>query len=157
MKGAVFVLIVAVLAMAVWNSTLSTKLTRLEKSVAELDLKSTQKATATGLELQAKCAEQARKQFIDGGYLTMPLTGYESHYNSDLNKCAIQINSIDGKTAGRTRSVFDAFEGKEYGSVYTVRGDTMFCTVKLPSGESKRCQSHEEFDNLVKVYMEGGR
>ena len=30
----------------------------------------------------------------------------------------------------------------------------VWCDVKLPSGEKKQCESHFEFDELVKVYME---
>jgi hypothetical protein len=58
--------------------------------------------------------------------------------------------------------VSDAFEGKSYAE-YAWKSEKgkkywevkpFVCKVTLPSGEKKDCASSDEFDDLVKVYME---
>lgn len=72
--------------------------------------------------------------------------------------CFVEITNLsaDGTV---TRLVYDAFEGKEYGNYITSNAGpkSLYCQVRLPSGESKGCKSDYEFTELVKVYMEGGR
>ena len=75
-----------------------------------------------------------------------------NHYNQKLNKCFMQVESSDVMGTGKTIS--DAFEGKVY-AVLGLRGDEVKkCSVTLPSGEERICHSSEEFDALVKQYME---
>ncbi len=83
-----------------------------------------------------------------------------------MNKCFIEVESNDWKTAPGTvftsRVVSDAFEGKVYAH-YLWRSDKvkkywevppLQCAVTLPSGEEKNCHSSDEFDALVKEYLE---
>src|SRR6266851_3062813 len=71
---------------------------------------------------------------------------------------------LQEKCARQSQAAFrrDGFEGKVYGS-YMWRADKVKkywevppiqCTVTLPSGEEKTCHSSDEFDSLVKEYME---
>jgi hypothetical protein len=117
------------------------------------------------LDEQAKCATQARKDFEDWSYSAREGADFVSHYNPSLDRCFVQFQYTRGATAGGRiwffRTVFDAFEGKEYASYsWLSEKDKKFwevppktCEVTLPSGDKKRCQSDDEFMQIVKVYM----
>jgi hypothetical protein len=112
-------------------------------------LESTSKATA--LELQEKCAKQAREGFKLLGWDKHETASFSNHYNAKLNKCFLQIE--DTNTEMTWDTVSDAFEGKVY-AVLGLHGDGVRkCSVTLPS-EEKTCHSKEEFSALVKQYME---
>ena len=169
MKLTVAVLAVAVVAMAALFGSQSASIRALEQAVQKLNVKVAEKTTTAGLELQAKCSEQARKAFADLGYTKNQIVGYENHYSSQVNKCFIHVQNTDTKVEPGTiwtyRNVFDAFEGKGYGTyAWHTEKDKKYwevppfqCEVTLMSGEKKLCQSDAEFTELVKIYMEGGR
>lgn len=165
MRVAVAALAVTVVAMVAWVALLagqirseSASIHKLEQKLQQLESKTAEKAKTASLENQAKCAEQARKVFADRS-LADPSDWYQDHYNSDMTKCFVQIQSFYKSMMGR--SIYDAFELKEYGShIRTITKKVnrdMECWVILPSGEKKYCSSDREFDYLVKVYMEDGR
>ena len=167
MKLTVAALVMAVVAMAIWVWSQAASMRQLERTVQQLSMKPSASVTGAGLELQAKCSEQASKVFADMGYAKNPLAGYENHYSSAINKCFIHIQNTDSKVDPGTiwtyRNVFDAFEGKAYGTFawHTEKGKKYWevppfqCEVTLMSAEKKLCQSSDEFTELVKVYMEG--
>lgn len=143
------------------------------------------------LALQEKCAEGAKKFFVesektiqfaspnkelgywydDGGY---GITEYIAHYNKKFDKCFILIKSQYNRTwesrsknirakrenrrATLMQALFDVFEGIEV-AVFDewrdfhnakIEGDLFYrCDVG-----TKRCKSLEEFQRLIKPYME---
>jgi len=137
-----------------------------DKQIRELS----EKAKTSGLELQEKCAKRAALVFEERGWAKKPNASYENHYNEERGKCFILIADKDAEsTTGMTatvtwiyRQLFDAFEGKQYadysrhseeGKGYsTAAVDT--CEVIAWSGEKKTCKSLEEFEGLVKIYMQ---
>jgi hypothetical protein len=99
------------------------------------------------------------------GYKPKDLAGYENHYNSKLNKCFIMVQNTDATyspTIWTHKSLLDAYEGKAYGeySWHTVKNKKYWevppfmCKVVLPTGEDHFCKSDEEFEELIKVYMQ---
>jgi hypothetical protein len=121
---------------------------------------------AVSLELQEKCSKGAQEAFKRDGFENQQLASFSNHYNEKLNKCFVQYDSTDAKTSSGTifvnKVVSDAFEGKVYAQ-YMWHSDKVKkywevapvqCTVTLPSAEEKTCTSSEEFDTLVKQYME---
>jgi hypothetical protein len=99
------------------------------------------------------------------GYKPKDIAGYENHYNTKLNKCFIMVQNTDATyspTIWTHKSLFDAYEGKAYGdySWHTVKNKRYWevppfmCKVVLPTGEEHWCKSDEEFDELIKVYMQ---
>ena len=116
------------------------------------------------LDLQEKCAKQAREEFKLYGWDKKEMAYVLNHYNSKLNKCFMQIEDTEFKqgTGTTNKIVSDAFEGKTYASyTWISQNDKQYwevpprdCKVTLPSGEEKICHSSEEFDALVKQYME---
>jgi hypothetical protein len=133
----------------------------LERTVQQLSATPSTKVTGANLERQAKCSEQARKVFADLGYdAAKDLASYESHYNSQMNKCFIDIDHLvlSRGRLHRVRDVSDAFEGKQYGTFMEgVEPNKPFiCEVTLTSGEKPQCQSSDEFDEVVKTYMQEG-
>ena len=116
--------------------------------------------TTASLDLQEKCAKQSQAAFKRDGFEKEQLASFSNHYSEKLNRCFVEYESTNANFV--TKVVSDAFEGKVYGS-YMWRPDKVKkywevppiqCTVTLPSGEKKTCHSSDEFDSLVKEYME---
>ncbi|MGC2247298.1 MAG: hypothetical protein WA609_11905 [Terriglobales bacterium] len=118
------------------------------------------------LELQERCSNQAAVAFRRDGFKTEQGDLFYNHYNEKLNKCFVQYESRDSKlypgTVYLNKVLSDAFEGKVFGT-YTWHSDKdkkywevppIACSVTLPSGEEKTCHSPDEYDSLVKQYME---
>lgn len=118
------------------------------------------------LELQDRCAKQAREEFDHQEQETRALSGQKSalddfsnHYNEGLNRCFLLVESTGPTMASAT--LWDAFDRQVMGSYVWVNpkgkpywevGPTQ-CRVVLPSGEEKTCKSEDEFNALIKSYM----
>ena len=103
--------------------------------------------------------------YDDGGYGT---TEYIPHYNKKFDKCFILVNSQYNHTwESRSKSIrakreeqyisfskglFNVFEGTEVG-VYDASFHQKFEIDRCYVG-TKRCKSLEEFQELIKPYME---
>ena len=130
MRGviAALLLVVAVLA---WGLTSEVKKnSQLRGEVEQLTKKLTDKSRLEDLQLQEKCAEQAKKVFNE--YKSAPLpniylknpqpreldTEYQSHYNAKLGKCFMEIKSTildqQGGDASFNRFLADAYERRVY-------------------------------------------
>ncbi|MBI4201069.1 MAG: hypothetical protein HY531_02120 [Chloroflexi bacterium] len=151
------------------------RIARLEKQNQELQaqLKKQQAdlQEAADLDLQAKCAKQAREQFRDDavikGWAKEPMGGFTNHYSKKLKRCFMRVENttmIGSDVIGAHRYVFDAFEGKLYGEYSSYVGKTdigkkggevapVSCKVTSPSGEVIFCHSYGEFEELTKPYM----
>lgn len=116
------------------------------------------------LEFQKKCADQAAAVFKELGWNKKPWAVYSNHYQPTMNKCFVRIENtaIENHAPSTSINVSDAFEGKVYADYFWLNSEgkkywevkPFMCKVTLLSGEEKVCQSKEEFDELVKVYME---
>ncbi len=93
------------------------------------------------------------------------MSDYTNHYDPRLNKCFVLVQYSDHKIQEiiyTYRILEDAFESKVYGeySWHTEKNKFFWdvppteCKVTLPSGGEKNCHSLEEFDALVKQYMQ---
>ena len=124
------------------------------------------RAKTTDVELQEKCAKQARLQLIDGGWKE-PEASETNHFNEKLSKCFILIwsemaNKPSDGSFWINEGLYDAFEQKEYGEYIWKSAKTksyrdvppLQCDVTLPSGEKRLCHSLDEFQELTKVYMQ---
>jgi len=148
------------------------KIAQLEKENADLRGKLDAVSRNATLDLQEKCATQARIEFDSEGWdkptLQRAATSatFVNHYNTKVNKCFIQVDSTDDKTApGETflgTSISDAFEGKNYAQ-YDWKVDKtkkywevppFYCKVTPLSGEPITCHSDGEFKQLIKQFME---
>jgi len=104
-----------------------------------------------------------REEVKNAGYQPQDLSGYENHYNLKMNKCfvIIQSSKIDASGIFVYKTLSDAFEGKSYAEYAWLNNKgkkywevkPFVCTVKLPSGNEKNCNSSDEFEELIKVYM----
>jgi hypothetical protein len=162
---AVVLLVVAVVVLGLYAYSRNAALQEQRRQVRELTAKLDSVPKTASLELQEKCAKQAREEFKTY-WEGREGADFSNHYNTKLNKCFIRIQYIDSKTARGDiwtyRTLFDAFEGKEYAE-YTWKSDKVkkywevppiVCKVTLPSGEEQICHSSEEFDAFVKQYIE---
>jgi len=156
---AIFLLVLAVVALGILAYSQETSLRRLTERIDHA-------SRTASLELQEKCARQARQDFTQLGWDKDPSASSSNHYNGQLNKCFVLIEDTDTKSVPDTvissKHLEDAFEGKVFGdySWMSQKGKKYWevppaeCTVTLPSGEQKDCHSSEEFDELIKAYME---
>jgi hypothetical protein len=165
MKAIIIILLVAAIGLSVLlfrqNVTIASQGARLAAVDAELSALK-QQSKSVSLDLQVKCSEQAKKAFVQGGFKANT-AGYENHYNAKLNKCFIDMQNTTslGKEFLTNRYVFDAVEGKQYGTYgwRSVHGKKYWevppisCEVELPQGEKQHCNSEEEFSKLVQIYM----
>jgi hypothetical protein len=155
-------LVVAVGILGIFAYSQAVALRQERRQVQELSTKldSTQKTAS--LELQEKCAKQSQ-EFLSQ-FENSDLHEAVNHYNVRLNKCFIETRRVKFMLGNHTVSevLSDAFEGKDYGSyIFVSKPDVadylvtpVECNVTLPSGEVKNCNSSDEFDVLVKQYME---
>jgi hypothetical protein len=109
--------------------------------------------------MQKKCADQASAAFNEMGLRKEPAS-YTNRCQQKLNRCFIEIQTIKDRSFHTT--VQDAFEGRGYAEYFWINLDgkkywelkPYLCKVVLLSGEEKACQSQQEFQELVKIYME---
>ncbi len=168
MKVSAAILAVAVIVLAFQfyrqQATIREQQVRLSELTAKVTIGEAN-AKSHLLDYQEKCAEQARKAFNDLGFKPNDMAGYENHYNAQLNRCFVSVQNTDTKyapTIWTHKTLFDAYEGKEYGdySWHTVENKKYWevppfmCKVVLPSGDDQYCKSDDEFEKLIKTYME---
>jgi hypothetical protein len=132
----------------------------VEKLSARLEAK------ARDFSLQEKCAKQAREEFQRWGYAKEAFADLTNHYNERLNKCflALETRSADKSGSYINKFLADAYEGKQYAeySWFNISGSGKkywevvpdSCKVTMPSGQEITCKSSEEYDELIKAYME---
>ena len=145
-------------------SALETALQGQQPQIQALDEKLAAKAKIDLLDMQEKCSAQGERTFKSLGFKQDELVQFTSHYDPVLNKCFMFVETSEAKTGTiwNAKTLVDAFERKEYGYClwHTVKGKKYwevppyYCWVTLPSGEKKICTSSDEFDSLVRIYME---
>jgi hypothetical protein len=161
---AISLLIVAVVGLGVFayfqQASLQAQSEVVENLTARLETK------ARDFSFQEKCAKQARELFARWGYDKEAAADFTNHYNERLNKCFIALENRSASTLGSAvnKVLADAYEGKEYAeySWYNHSGSSKkywevepdSCKITLPSGQEKTCNSSEEYDDLIKAYME---
>jgi len=162
-----FALIVALAVLGYLLHSDNAVLTDQQRQIHELSTKIEARAKTASLELQEKCSKQAREEFVEDGWKKEPMASFANHYNEKMNKCFILIqNTTPTKPADGTfftgKILLDAFEGKAYGQ-YDWKSDKVKkywevapfnCKGTLLSGEEKFCHSSDEFDKIVKLYMQ---
>ncbi len=163
MKAAAALLLLLCVGLGVLAYRQGAALRQQRQQVQQLNEKLSKTAE---LELQEKCAKQAREEFKLYGWDKHEMAVVSNHYNTRLNRCFMQIQDTDAKTVRGTivtsRTVSDAFEGKIYASyIWSTQKNKKYwevppleCKVTLLSGEEKLCHSSDEFDELLKQYME---
>jgi hypothetical protein len=110
------------------------------------------------LELQAQCAKQANIVAKTPDYNGNLPSGSENHYSLTLGRCFVSTESTKFSKGALIESklVQDAFEQKVYGSFLSVstRDKPVTCEVWKPNGEEISCNSSQQFDELMKLFME---
>jgi hypothetical protein len=144
----------------------SDKIAQLEKENIELTARLASATTAANLDSQAKCAQQARAAFVLEGWSKDSSASFTNHYQLGTNKCFMETTSMDLKTKpyvpNSYRSVSDAFEGKVYAEYYwrNDKGKKYWevepfqCEITTLTGEKTVCKSTQEYERLIKQFME---
>lgn len=109
-------------------------------------------------DLQERCGKETREFFAKkyrNGYIRYSngeyWYKYQNHYNKKMNKCLIIITET-GKYDKR-KELFDFNENKELGWFWYLFVNKEWITNRCEVFE-KECTSEEEWDSLVKPYME---
>jgi hypothetical protein len=136
------------------------KIVDLTKKVETLTKQKEQDLIREIYELQERCGKTCEEAFKkeygkpERGWLC----NYTNHYNKKLNKCFILVSAThypgDKKDSlGITTdiSLWDINEKKQYGQFFNAR-KTKFCFECEVAG--KHCTSEQEWEALVKPYME---
>jgi hypothetical protein len=163
-NSAVFLLAVAVGALGIFVYYQNASLQEQRRLVQELTAKLAPVSKTASLDLQQRCARQAREEFTQSGWDKHPLASFTNHYNAGLNKCFIVLedNSVSNGTSITNKFIEDAFEAKSYAEYMWLSEEgkkywevpPKRCLVTLPSGEVRVCHSSDEFDELIQVYMQ---
>ena len=164
-NSAIKLLVVSAGALGVLLYLQTAALREQRSQVQNLNTKLDSLSTAADFDLQAKCANQALDIWKTGGWDRKKLATYSNHYNEKLKKCFMRIDATTEESGADVtfETVMDAFESRLRlcrihleGIMDHKTGDTasMRCSAVLPSGEAIKCTSPEEFDALVKQYVE---
>lgn len=148
---------------------MKTKITLLLLFVAFM-LSGCSNSSSTNIVAQEKCSKSAKDFFSSymdkqGDYdkeYRKNSYNFTNHYDQKLNKCFVLITD-DNQPYEFHKILYDIYENKEWGGVHTAGQIAGLCGVKI--GDSyKTCEhvmkdnsaltSIEEFNNLVKQYME---
>jgi hypothetical protein len=103
---------------------------------------------------QKMCGDQARKVFREDNP-TRPEHSitweYTSHYEPRTKTCYIMthFSEMHGKGFSISYSVYDAFEGRGYGSFIEVENEVMECSLSRPGHEKETCKTSDEFLRAV--------
>jgi hypothetical protein len=114
------------------------------------------------LELQERCAKQARAVFVDDGWAKKPYATFSDHFNTRMNRCFVRYedDAMSNGKPSRQILIFDAFEQKVYGSyLWLNTGQKKYWEVKpfeckiTGEGDQETCDSEDAFNELTKQYM----
>ena len=159
MKSIILLLVIAALVgLIVWQyKTLPVALENQQKKVEDLN-------ASRSVAAQQQCHDQAHARFIQLGLEGQPTQSFRSRYNTQLDKCYLQIEntSVSLDILWKNLTLSEAVSGINLGS-YSWRsapGQTpadvppFTCEVTMPSGGKTECKSETEFRNLIKAYMD---
>ena len=166
MRTTIGLLLVVCVGLGLLSYWQATDLRQQRERVRQLSLGQESMSKTIALDLQGKCANQAREEFKLYGWNAHEMAGVSNHYNPKLGKCLMLIEDMDAKTVRgqvtTSKTLSDAFEGKVYASyIWSTQKDKKYwevppleCKVTPLSGEEQTCHSDAEFDALIKQYME---
>jgi hypothetical protein len=108
-------------------------------------------------ELQERCGKGAKQFFYDEGYMALGYNNYESHYNSELNKCSIflQRYASNDKSTTKEESLLDINARKLYGylHIFQMHGEYTLPAALNCQVEGTACRSENEWKALIEPYM----
>jgi hypothetical protein len=135
-----------------------------ERQIKDLSAQLKSNAETADLDLQDRCALQAGEEFKLEGLEKQPSATFSNHFNKHMAKCFVvtQNNSVTKGSVLNSKMLVDAYEGRVIAEFLWINSDgrkywevsPTECDVLMPSGEKETCHSSEEFDELIKVYME---
>jgi hypothetical protein len=104
--------------------------------------------------LQKWCADQAKRVFQQSSLGTREGDHYRSHYNTQVNKCFMAIETHRGKII--TKTLLDAYALRTYASYFSMANASALehCVLMPGASEEKKCNSDGEYEAFVARYME---
>lgn len=168
MKIFIGILLIIIGAMAWLLAVKTTTESQQRKQIVEMKAKLTDKSRLENIELQEKCSGKAKEVFRFMGYNVTNqngnVDGYQSHYNTRLDKCFMTIDSIIviEDNIIKNRLLIDAYEQREYAEyTWMSRKEKKYREVPpsicklIPLSKSEQfCKSEDEYKAFVASYME---
>ena len=170
-RGALILALLVAAGSAYWEWTVTgqqrQKIAELEAVAAKAAEEASKQRALQGpsMEIQRKCAEDARKWWDDAGWKPNDRANYVNHYSMRLNRCFIdmQSTSVDKDAFSTSRQILDVLENKEYGSYLTYNaGDKKYwevkpleCEVRMENGDMVKCETDKQFSDMIRAFMEG--
>ena len=131
------------------------RISRLEQQQHELSTKLDLLTKASNIDLQERCATQAQK-FVEqkkGFYPNNVLLSSSNHYSTRINKCFVRLYSTGISANGET--IYDGFEDRVYAQCSKMQEwKSELCYETLSGGKLKELASREEYEVLIKQFME---
>lgn len=142
-------------ALAERSSAQETKIEALQAKIAAMEGRLKDLAQRDAFDMQERCSRRA-DQLLRQGIGSQPLTTYESHYNSKLNRCLARIASASNETESAISflKLIDVNGGVDYGKFLGSTGapkdggNAMVCEVA-----QKSCKDAEEWMALTQALM----
>lgn len=112
------------------------------------------------LDLQERCAAQAKKFFKDDGNDAAQGDTYQSHYSGSLERCLVYTETTRYSPVTTYpftgKYVFDAYEGRAFASYSwaAVPNKISICELALIDQEKKFCRTEAEFQVFVRQLMD---
>jgi hypothetical protein len=104
---------------------------------------------------QERCFEISRKRFAEMGFNRGdgPSASFENNYNQQFDRCFMKVFEYSGKHMATT--IIDAHRGVQHARYarFAAAPDLNECKVVMPSGEERKCDSKDEFDEQIKIFM----
>jgi hypothetical protein len=113
-KLALFVLLVAVVALAWRLNSSSQVLGEQRQQIQTLKTALADKATQEALALQAQCSEMASKYLSGRGFKPGEGFDYRNHFNSKLKRCFVLASAHLPNDDFLSIDLYDAVEGRHY-------------------------------------------
>jgi hypothetical protein len=171
MKVAIGILLIVIGALTWWLMSERATNGQQRKQLEQLTARLADKSRLENLQLQEKCAEQAKKVFHALGYKNIQQNGidvdvYRSHYNEKIGKCFMAIESTNVTTTPGTmfinKILLDAYEQREYAEYSWIsRKDKKYwevpptiCKLIASSTSEQFCKSDDEYKAFVASYLE---
>jgi len=166
MRKTIILLLPLLLLLSGCHDERDAKITELTKRVNQLEQRRDEINPKALYELQEQCRKHSEEYFKEcykeptyrdkaGDYW---VASFICHYNKKLNKCFMLLTSTcypnnpskDKLGVFTTKQLLDANEYRDYGN-YSKGTKSLFMECKV---DDKQCSSEEEWDALVKPYME---
>jgi hypothetical protein len=107
-----------------------------------------------GVPVEKWCANQGARMANEETLRVSSNAAIETHYNARLHTCFMTIETQSGTI--ETKMLLDAYAQRTFASYFSMRDKPSMttCVLMPDTKDQKRCNSREEFDSFIELYLE---